>query len=1264
MKYNINEINKRLFEDEVVKDEEIEYEVDDLEDESTDFSDNEIILKTIYKLTHIKNEDGEYVGSYCFLEEVANIYALDEDEVKKIALDNGYKIIKVFPNEQVDGGLIIADKSCSDSHIKDDYLKFYGVEAEVEELKESLKEDWNKEDSEELSKINSTIKEKSHKDILLKIAKALANCSSRAEYFTELQNLKYIDKDLYKEYKQLVKKGYSLASAASIISDKIYQQNESLKESSFHPDIDDVVRDSYIFFVNAGYSDDEITAEKITQDLIDNYEGYEWPVSDSDDMALEDTEYFNELENKVKFALSRLWGRDDFFKKRESLKESVDISSNDFGVARMYGPSTLEELEKLVQQKEKVYLEQDYNGKAHGFWKAASSLVRQIKNGTAKIYNNKNEAFNLIEIDDESRQAFKDAKEFKVGDLVYTDNGAYSFGPFRIKEIIKVNDKPKWYSAIRKANKLARKGYERWQGDVIILEDKNNELTYNLKEDISFKPIHELSEFNYKWAIEESLKESYGMLSDGQTEKLKRYCNKYNVNFDAAYKEVVTKYRFYQDRGYYKKLDDALERVFELIANGYFNTPDRTKDESLLKEDSSLWYDKDGEFRKKDVTKYIIPEGTTSIRRWAFSDCDNLKEVIIPNSVTHIDEFAFYNCSNLTSIKIPNSVTYIGEGVFQGSGLKNVTLSNNLRTISKYAFAQCENLVNITLPESVINIEGHAFEHSNLKNIIILNNDTEIKIGKFTFNTLNHYLTIYTNNKYAKQVFNLPIYKVLPLPSGANTSLTESFETFKYNNVDYFLGSVNILDGKIEEVHTYNECKNNDFHHSFIFSEEQVNKMDEDECTVFYINNGKILIDPIGRNNLDDMLKYQLEGKIEKQIKLNKPKNYQIVILGYPDIDYAEIDENGKNYFSIFIEKGHNYKDNIEIGKLYDNNEIEINNKEYDTLEIKEKIKEFIKNENNSINLKESLKEGLLKQGAGAGYNIKGTISNVKITKINNLEIEKGQWVDYANLEVEGTATFEGYAESYYYGIKIVETPINITNIGINVNLLDYEGVESYDKVTPQDLTSALSGSVEFDSDTYGGGWSHSTFDGEIGGDVESSGSEIDNIVIYFTDETTRKYIDLGVQGEAYVEQYDVLDEDNDVLDSFETEEEAIDFAKKNRGVEVRYTRWYLDSTGDFDDDINYDSETVWEREYSRSYKYDESKKTVKKSKKLNESKSLKEDWVKKYGNYSYYPKDDENKFIIIKSVDGKIVNRIEIDAKSYDEAKNYIKNNLLKKIK
>lgn len=139
----IKDKRKKLFE----QDDEIDYNIDDdistlqgpeVEEDDTyedeDIIKNKEILSTLYKLTHIKNENGND-ASYCFLEEISNIYGLDEDTIKEIALQNGYKLMRVFPNENVDGGILIADKNCSAQHIKTDYLKFYGVETDVQEYK-------------------------------------------------------------------------------------------------------------------------------------------------------------------------------------------------------------------------------------------------------------------------------------------------------------------------------------------------------------------------------------------------------------------------------------------------------------------------------------------------------------------------------------------------------------------------------------------------------------------------------------------------------------------------------------------------------------------------------------------------------------------------------------------------------------------------------------------------------------------------------------------------------------------------------------------------------------------------------------------------------------------------------------------------------------------------------------------------------------------------------------------------------------------------
>ena len=135
-------------------------------------------------------------------------------------------------------------------------------------------------------------------------------------------------------------------------------------------------------------------------------------------------------------------------------------------------------------------------------------------------------------------------------------------------------------------------------------------------------------------------------------------------------------------------------------------------------------------------TEVIIPStieinGTTynvtSIKGYAFTECDNLTSITLPNSLTSIGEGAFYNCSSLTNIVIPEGVTSIGKyAFFWCCDLKSITLPNTLTNIGYKAFQWCA-LTNVKLPESLTTIEDSAFcDCRNLTSIVIPNGVTSI----------------------------------------------------------------------------------------------------------------------------------------------------------------------------------------------------------------------------------------------------------------------------------------------------------------------------------------------------------------------------------------------------------------------------------------------------------------------------------------------------------------------------------------------------------
>jgi len=100
-----------------------------------------------------------------------------------------------------------------------------------------------------------------------------------------------------------------------------------------------------------------------------------------------------------------------------------------------------------------------------------------------------------------------------------------------------------------------------------------------------------------------------------------------------------------------------------------------------------------GDMILSDIKKIVIPDGVTSIKRWAFYNCNSLTNVTIGNSVTSIGVYAFFGCSRLTNVMIPDDVTHIGDCAFAGcSNLISVIIGNNVTSIRHDAFFSCNNL--------------------------------------------------------------------------------------------------------------------------------------------------------------------------------------------------------------------------------------------------------------------------------------------------------------------------------------------------------------------------------------------------------------------------------------------------------------------------------------------------------------------------------------------------------------------------------------------
>lgn len=99
----------------------------------------------------------------------------------------------------------------------------------------------------------------------------------------------------------------------------------------------------------------------------------------------------------------------------------------------------------------------------------------------------------------------------------------------------------------------------------------------------------------------------------------------------------------------------------------------------------------DKAFQMSKITSIRIPDTTTYIGAYAFSECSQLAKVRMSSAMEVIGEYAFFRCQSIESIYVPGTVN----------------------TISKNAFARCGKLATVTLGYGVQNVEEDAFTNCN-----------------------------------------------------------------------------------------------------------------------------------------------------------------------------------------------------------------------------------------------------------------------------------------------------------------------------------------------------------------------------------------------------------------------------------------------------------------------------------------------------------------------------------------------------------------------
>lgn len=98
--------------------------------------EKEEVVRTLRDLTQIRDENNQLIPSYCFIEEFEDIYRFKENEAIQFALDNGFKVYRTIPTEEIDENIIIANKDCPLNVIIDNFKTFFEITVDIEEIEE------------------------------------------------------------------------------------------------------------------------------------------------------------------------------------------------------------------------------------------------------------------------------------------------------------------------------------------------------------------------------------------------------------------------------------------------------------------------------------------------------------------------------------------------------------------------------------------------------------------------------------------------------------------------------------------------------------------------------------------------------------------------------------------------------------------------------------------------------------------------------------------------------------------------------------------------------------------------------------------------------------------------------------------------------------------------------------------------------------------------------------------------------------------------
>lgn len=262
--------------------------------------------------------------------------------------------------------------------------------------------------------------------------------------------------------------------------------------------------------------------------------------------------------------------------------------------------------------------------------------------------------------------------------------------------------------------------------------------------------------------------------------------------------------------------DGALTKV----ADGVFTNMANLQTVSFTGAGGTLTSIDNNAFKGTGITEIEIPEGVTSIGKYAFQNCASLTKISLPASLTSIGEDAIDGCDKLSSIDVaadnenfsfndgafyvetrvdetkvevtlamvlpsrpqgpfvvPERVTSISGYAFADTSVSEVRFMNADTKLENYAFANAAKLEKVTLPANLTEISAGAFMNSGLKEIVIPANITDIYASAFSgCSSLTSVTFEGETIKIAKQAFKgCTAIEEIILPAGTVLSDIEVF---------------------------------------------------------------------------------------------------------------------------------------------------------------------------------------------------------------------------------------------------------------------------------------------------------------------------------------------------------------------------------------------------------------------------------------------------------------------------------------------------------